>query len=58
LREDDANGNEDGASARSKRDGDFDIGAFGELITAAEADAALEMIFNTSSAKLTDARVE
>ena len=41
LGEDDADGNEDGATARSEGHGDFDSGAFGILIAAAEAEAAL-----------------
>ena len=41
LGEDDANGDEDGAGTGSERDGDFDAGAFGVLIAAAEAETAL-----------------
>ncbi len=41
LGEDDADGNEDGAGAGSEGYGDFDAGAFGILIAAAEAEAAL-----------------
>src|SRR5260221_5361075 len=45
LGEDDADGHEDGAGARSERNGDFDTGAFGILIAAAEAEAAFGQIF-------------
>ena len=42
---DDADGDEDGARAGSEGHGDFDAGAFGILIAAAEAEAALGQIF-------------
>ncbi len=45
LGENDADGDEDGASTGSERNGDFDAGAFGILIAAAEADAAFGKIF-------------
>ncbi len=45
LREDDADGDEDGATAGSVRNGDFEASAFGILIAAAESDAAFGKIF-------------
>lgn len=39
LRKDDADGDENGASAGSEGNSDFDAGAFGILIAAAEAEA-------------------
>jgi hypothetical protein len=45
LREDDADGDEDGAAAGSEGHSHFDAGAFGVLIAAAEAEAALGQIF-------------
>src|SRR6267154_293302 len=45
LGEDDADGDEDGAGAGSEGHGDFDTGAFGVLIAAAEAEAAFGEIF-------------
>ena len=45
LGEDDADRDEDGAGAGSERNGHFDAGAFGILIAAAEAEAALGQIF-------------
>src|SRR5882672_458938 len=48
LEEDDANGDEDGADAKSERDSDFDARTFGVLIAAAEAEAAFGKIFADS----------
>ena len=45
LREDDADGNEDGAHARSERNGDFNTSTFGVAIAAAEGDAAFGKVF-------------
>src|SRR6266853_1462059 len=45
LGEDDADGDEDGASTGSEGNGDFDAGAFGILIAAAEAKATFGQIF-------------
>src|SRR4029077_4981726 len=45
LGEDDADGDEDGASAGGERNGDFDARAFGILIAAAKAEAAVGKIF-------------
>ena len=44
LREDNADGDEDGAGTRSVRNGDFQASAFGIVIAAAETDAALGQI--------------
>ena len=48
MREDDADGDEDGASTGSERNGDFDAGAFGILIAATETDAPFGEIFADS----------
>lgn len=45
LREDDTDGNEDGAAAGSVRNGDFETRAFGIFIAAAESDTAFGQIF-------------